>query len=754
MASQIMALFSLYNGLMNLSYDKSSALVYITFRYLFLILIHNMSRESAFSAMDSSDMNTALNDYFGGLGRAKDPVDLMKENDERNEYNEKLLELTGAVGGPLIDQGLHGATHQLLKGVKYAIGRTGKSVLGQLGITPEKFNEYAEKYGLSDQTLKDLSEGKINLTKLAQGGLDQAFEKLGKASNIPTDLIRPGGPVLAEGRDAVNRGLAAAHSVASAAAAPDLEDLSSQPLKKSRSRSARTLRDTVSDARANLQGSLAARFGDDDIDLATRARRANVNNGKLLDSNVRTIAASSKLPLNIEDADPFSTGIDLPSDVKNKKTISGKTRNDGLGSVEIPEDWNPGKTPNMDIANRKQALREARRIAKATAAGKAGLDPQAAGQRAAARAQFLSDKTRPSVDAQFGATAQGIKADRDAALSTSNPFSIRVYDSPEATAARDALNNQISQAAQDARRAAAVTAENEKLRTILPDLSTLLTPASAAAAPDLPGIAGKSKIPVGPLEQGQEGYTRQQVKLLESKLPSASPTETNVAPTTKIATQSAPSEELEDIGTTVGGTVLGAAPSIALAAASPDQTPAQRAAAAGEAAGQEAGSALLSTVSDEAGLIPGVIAAAAEGGGTAAQRAQRGGIAAAEGEAPKAVSGLVRGVTSLSSAAETEGGSVGSTAVNTATKDTAQSAARAAAEAAGSETEDLGKTAAKALATTAETEGELGGPEDPIADIVSLGLGLGTLFGGLGGVEHQKLPTYRQPINPSVVYGI
>ena len=76
------------------------------------------------------------------------------------------------------------------------------------------------------------------------------------------------------------------------------------------------------------------------------------------------------------------------------------------------------------------------------------------------------------------------------------------------------------------------------------------------------------------------------------------------------------------------------------------------------------------------------------------------------------------------------------------------------ASASGSETEDLGKTAAKALATTAETEGELGGPEDPIADIVSLGLGLGTLFGGLGGVEHQKLPTYRQPINPSVVYGI
>lgn len=724
-------------------------------------------------------MNTALNDYFGGLGRPKDPIDLMKENDERNEYNEKLLELTGAVGGPLIDQGLHGATHQLLKGVKYAIGRTGKSVLGQLGMTPEKFEEYSQKYGLSDQTLKDLSEGRINLTKLAKGGLDQAFEKLGKASNVPTDLIRAGGPVLAAGKDTANKALAAAHNVA--AAAPDLTNISSQPLKKTASAIVATGRDPVAEARANLQGGLAAKYGDDSIDLAARAARANVNNGKILDSKVRTNAARSKLPLKVEQADPFSTGITLPTDIKNKRTISGKTRNDGVGSVAMPEDWNPGKAPNRSVANARQLKRENIRAAKAVAQGKPGVDAEAIAENAAKRANFLGNKTRPSVDAQFGAATQGTKADRDAGFDISNPYSIKVYDSPEATDARDELDNQITQAAQNAKRAAAVAAENEKLRTVLPDLSTLLTPAqkgvadvtptgpaapaaSPAAAelseavkaqlPELPSLAGKSKLPVGPIEQGQEGFARQQIKVLESKLPSASPTETYAAPTTKVASQSAPSEGLEDRGATVGGTVLGAAPSVALAAAAPDQTPAQRAAAAGEAAGQETGAALLSTVSDEAGLLPGAAAAAALGGGTAAQRAQRGAVAGAEGEAPKAASTLVRGITSLSTAAETEGGSVGSTATNTATKDTAQTAARAAAKAAGTETEDVGKTAAKALATAAETEAELGGPEDPIADVVSLGLGLGTLFGGLGGVEHQKLPTYRTPVNPSVVYGI
>jgi len=749
-----------------------------------------MSRESAFSAMDSSDMNTALNDYFGGLARPVDPVDLMKENDERNEYNEKLLELTGAVGGPLIDQGLHGATHQLLKGVKYVIGRTGKSVLGQLGMTPEKFEEYAKKYGLSDQTLKDLSEGKINLTKLAKGGLDEAFEKLGKAKNVPSDLIRAGGPVLAEGKDAVNRGLAAAHKVAGAGDI-ELQDLSSQALKKGKKklskaerrarRLAKTQRDAVGEARGNLKGNLKERFADDRINLAGRARQANANAGKILDANVRTNAARSKLPLEITEQDAFSTGIDLPSDIKNKKDLSGKTRNDDLGSVDIPEDWSPGAAPNRSVETRRQLLREQRRRAKDLKDGKITAEEVKKAEaeqqkRILKRGDRLRGKTKPVADAAFDDPIKKSKSkDPGFSLGTDNPFDFRVYDSPEATAARDAINAQFAKSEEDSNRILAL-AKNESERPELaglpnfPDLASVIAPKEElsesikAQLPDiggLPSLAGKSKLPVGPIEQGQEGFAKQQVKLLSAKLAAPAPTETNVAPTTKVATQAAPSEDLADNDVRVGGSVAGVAPGAILAAAAPDQTAGQRGVAAGEATGQDLGAAALQAATgvEEAGLLPGAVAAAAAGGGTVTQRVERAATAGAEQEAPKIGGALVRKATSLSTGAETEGGQVGSTAVNTATKSAEQAAAKAAAKAAGTETEDslgedLGKNAAKALATAGETEGELGGPEDPIADIVSLGLGLGTLFGGLGGVEHQKLPTYRTPVNPSVVYGI
>jgi hypothetical protein len=740
-----------------------------------------MSRESAFSAMDSSDMNTALNDYFGGLGRPQNPVELMKENDERNEYNEKLLELTGAVGGPLVDQGIHGATHQLLKGVKYAIGRTGKSVLGQLGITPEKFDEYAKKYGLSDQTLKDLSEGKINLTKLAKGGLDQAFEKLGKAKNIPSDLVRAGGPILAAGNKAKDDALASVHKVAGAAT--ELQDLSSQPLKKKLSKAerrarrlAKTQRDAVGEARGKLKGNLKERFGDDRINLAGRARQANANAGKILDANVRTNAARSKLPLEITEQDAFSTGIDLPSDIKNKKDLSGKTRNDDLGSVELPEDWTPGKAPNRSVANKRQLLREQRQRAKRGEAPDVDLDRLR--QNALKRGERLRGKTQPLSDDVFDDPLEKAKKrDPGFKLGTDNPFDIRVYDSPEATAARDALDAQFAKSQADAERTLAI-AKNESERPALaglpdlPDLTTVIAPkepeqlseAVRAQLPELPGLVGKSKIPVGPIEQGQEGFAKQQVKLLSAKLAPPAPTETNVAPTVTVASQKAPSADLEDNGVRVGGVlggVAGAAPGVVLAAADPQATPKQRGIAAGEAAGQEAASAGLvaATGLEDAGILPGAITAAAQGGGTIAQRMERGGTAGAEQEAPRVAGALVKKATSLSTAAETDGGDVGSTAVNTATKSAEQAAAKAAAKASGEDVEeslgeDLGKKAAAALATSAETEAELGGPEDPIADIVSLGLGLGTLFGGLGGVEHQKLPTYRQPVNPSVVYGI
>ncbi len=740
-----------------------------------------MSRESAFSSMDSSDMNTALNDYFGGLARPQNPVDLMKENDERNEYNEKLLELTGAVGGPLIDQGLHGATHQLLKGVKYAIGRTGKSVLGQLGITPEKFDEYAKKYGLSDQTLKDLSEGKINLTKMAKGGLDQAFEKLGKAKNIPSDLVRPGGAILAAGNKVKDDALSSVHKVAGAAS--DLQDLSSQPLKKKLSKAERkarrlqkTQRDAVGEARGKLKGNLKDRFGDDGIDLAARSRKANTNAGKLLDATVRTNAARSKLPLQITEQDAFSTGIDLPSDIKNKKDLSGKTRNDDLGSVELPEDWTPGKAPNRSVASRKQLLREQRQRAKRGEAPDVDLDRLR--QNALKRGDRLRGKTQPLSDSVFDDPLEKAKKrDPGFKLGTSNPFDIRVYDSPEATAARDSLNAQFAKSEEDARRTLAI-AKNESERPALaglpdlPDLTTVIAPKEPeqlsdrikAQLPELPGLGGKSKIPVGPIEQGQEGFAKQQVKLLSAKLTPPAPTETNVAPTVTVASQKAPSADLEDNGVRVGGVlggVAGAAPGVILSAADPQATPKQRGVAAGEAAGQEATSAAIvaATGLEDAGILPGAITAAAQGGGSIAQRMERGGTAGAEQEAPRVTGALVKKATSLSTAAETDGGDVGSTAVNTSTKSAEQAAAKAAAKASGEDVEDslgedLGKKAGAALATSAETEAELGGPEDPIADIVSLGLGLGTLFGGLGGVEHQKLPTYRQPVNPSVVYGI
>ena len=88
----------------------------------------------------------------------------------------------------------------------------------------------------------------------------------------------------------------------------------------------------------------------------------------------------------------------------------------------------------------------------------------------------------------------------------------------------------------------------------LPDLATLIAPkdpeqlgqATRAQLPELTGLAGKSKIPVGPIEQGQEGFAKQQVKLLSAKLAPPAPTETNVAPTVTVASQKAPSADLED----------------------------------------------------------------------------------------------------------------------------------------------------------------------------------------------------------------
>jgi len=68
-------------------------------------------------------------------------------------------------------------------------------------------------------------------------------------------------------------------------------------------------------------------------------------------------------------------------------------------------------------------------------------------------------------------------------------------------------------------------------------------------------------------------------------------------------------------------------------------------------------------------------------------------------------------------------------------------------------TEDLASTAGKALGTLAETDAELGGPEDPIGDIVSLVAGLGTLFGGVFGKHHTETPV-EVPTNPTSQQGV
>jgi hypothetical protein len=204
----------------------------------------------------------------------------MKENDERNEYNEKLLELTGAVGAPFIEQGIHGATQQLLKGVKYAIGRTGKTVLGKLGITPEKFQEYAKRYGLSDQTLKDLSEGKINLTKLAKGGLDEAFQKLGSAKNIPTDLVRPAGPILTQSDKEFHNTLRN-NLIGGGDAGTELTELTKLPERprkpgRGEGKFGRMVNAQLEETRGNLQGNLKEKYSDTG-DLFGRVQKANVS---------------------------------------------------------------------------------------------------------------------------------------------------------------------------------------------------------------------------------------------------------------------------------------------------------------------------------------------------------------------------------------------------------------------------------------------------------------------------------------------
>ena len=69
---------------------------------------------------------------------------------------------------------------------------------------------------------------------------------------------------------------------------------------------------------------------------------------------------------------------------------------------------------------------------------------------------------------------------------------------------------------------------------------------------------------------------------------------------------------------------------------------------------------------------------------------------------------------------------------------------------------DVGKTVGKSAGDAVlESEAVLGGPEDPLADIVGLFAGLGTLLGGAFGGEKPKPPPIPQAqLNPSSTFGI
>lgn len=67
-----------------------------------------------------------------------------------------------------------------------------------------------------------------------------------------------------------------------------------------------------------------------------------------------------------------------------------------------------------------------------------------------------------------------------------------------------------------------------------------------------------------------------------------------------------------------------------------------------------------------------------------------------------------------------------------------------------------GTEIARTLTSAAETDAALGGPEDPIGDVVSLAIGLGGLFGSIFGVHKPSLPKSPQiaPLNPSSQFGV
>lgn len=68
--------------------------------------------------------------------------------------------------------------------------------------------------------------------------------------------------------------------------------------------------------------------------------------------------------------------------------------------------------------------------------------------------------------------------------------------------------------------------------------------------------------------------------------------------------------------------------------------------------------------------------------------------------------------------------------------------------------ENAGKDVAEGLGEAAVTDAELGGPADLFGDIISIGVGLGTIFAGLSGTKKAPEPTYYRPSNPNTQKGL
>jgi hypothetical protein len=80
--------------------------------------------------------------------------------------------------------------------------------------------------------------------------------------------------------------------------------------------------------------------------------------------------------------------------------------------------------------------------------------------------------------------------------------------------------------------------------------------------------------------------------------------------------------------------------------------------------------------------------------------------------------------------------------------------ARAGAGAAATEGEDVGSAVGRGFAAAGETIAEGGGPEDFLGDLAAIGIGLGTVFAGLGAQKRPEKPVEIPSIVPASAKGV